>query len=67
MHDKARSLGLKQVRVNETSGIDKSILHEGVCPESIQSEIIITNNVSSKNRPRSVEGMSDDCNTRILS
>lgn len=66
MHDRTRSSKSKQVRINETSGIDKSILHEGLCPVSIQSETVIIENVSSKNQSKSVEGMSDDCTTKII-
>lgn len=66
VHGRAHASGSKQARVSETSGVDKFILHEGVHPESIQSETIITKNVSSKNPSRSVEGMSDVCTTQII-
>lgn len=67
IHDRTRSFGSKQIRVDKTrSCVDESSSPEGVCPDSIQSETVITNNVSYKNPSRSVEGMSNICTTRII-
>lgn len=67
MHDRSRASGSKQIKIGETrSCANKTSLSENLCPESIHSETVVTENVLLKNQSKSDEGMSDVCTTRII-
>lgn len=46
VHDRSRASGSKQIKIGETrSCADKTSLSENLCPESIHSETVVTENV----------------------